>query len=145
MKIRHIKRDLYKSLKSTFYYYAVIQMTISPEVEWKDEYVYKPDWVTDAMSKTDKWMLGTIVAIFDDGKNLLPMTSWKEGDAWTNIEADIKVFWDGPQTLSYKLLSCKMNERLELFKQMYVGEQSKFKVIKDVGMVILDQNGFVVG
>ena len=145
MKIRHIKRDLYKSLKTTFYYYARVEFVFKQDVKWRDLYMYEPCWVKGgSSSEIDKWALGTLIALFDDGKRLLPMISWRTDGKWNDNDIDFTVCWDGERSLAYKLLLEELNKRLDTFKQLYVGSDSEFNIVDKVNVVVYDGNDKVV-
>ena len=144
MKIRHIKRDLYKSLKSTFYYYAKVEFVFKHDVKWRDLYMYEPCWVKGGASEIDKWALGTLIALFDDGKHLLPMISWRTDGSWNDNDVDFTVCWDGKCTLAYKLLLEELNKRLDMFERLYVGSDSEFNIVDKVNVVVYDSNDNVV-
>ena len=134
MKVSKIKRGVYSAIKPTFCYYAKLKFTFKQNVEWSDQYVYDWTWLDrwEQLDEVDKWSLGTIMSILDDGKRLLPMTSWTSEMKWNDDRASISVCWDGNQSMAqYKLLSV-LRERMDVFDKLYVGPKSKFNIIDKV-------------
>ena len=145
MRTRRLKKRAYNNISHNVYYYISLKIKCKQGVQWNDDYVYDQTFVNDCtypFDVCDKWVLGSIHGVFDDGDYLLPMTSWKAGTQWTE-EVDVSIH-PGYRSMARQHLKETVVTRLNDFVEHFYGPNSKHDIVESIECLLYNQNDLVV-